>query len=346
MTHKERLLATLSREPVDRPPVICPGGMMSAAVVEAMDHCGYEWPQAHVEAEAMAGLALAMYDLGALENLAVPFCMTIEAEALGAQVNFGDQTTQPRVEREPCLDAQGLLEHAHPPISTSQRAQTMLTAQEMVLRERPEAPVIGNLVGPVSLATSLVLPDVFLKQMFRQPEATQEALERLTDLLLNFGAAQIERGVEIIAIADPTATGEILGPRLFKTQAAPVLARLTQGLQALGARVIVHICGNVHTIGPLLAQIGADAISVDDMVSLRKLREQVPNAAVMGNFSALRLEKDPPERIARWVQSIGLRQADIIAPACAVVPTTPLANLQALVRSAAVVSDPRGGAEL
>ncbi|MEN6305345.1 MAG: uroporphyrinogen decarboxylase family protein, partial [Armatimonadia bacterium] len=345
MTHRERLLAALSREPVDRPPVICPGGMMSAAVVEAMDHCGYAWPQAHVEAEAMAGLALAMYDLGALENLAVPFCMTIEADALGAQVNLGDRITQARVDQEPYQSALELLEQAHPPIAASRRAQTMLRALERVLRERPEAPVIGNLVGPVSLATSLVLPDVFLKQMFRQPQVTQEALERLTDLLLNFGAEQIAKGVEVIAIADPTATGEILGPRLFRTQAAPVLARLTQGLQALGARVIVHICGNVHAVGPLLGQIGADAISVDDMVSLRRLREQVPNAAVMGNFSAVRLEKDPPERIARWVQRIGLRRADIIAPACAMVPTTPLANLQALVRSAAVVSDPQGGAE-
>ena len=346
MTHKQRLLAALRREPVDRPPVICPGGMMSAAVVEAMERRGYSWPKAHVEVEAMAGLALAMYDLGTLENLAVPFCMTVEAEALGAQVNFGDQTTQPRVEREPYPDAQGLLEQAHPPISASQRAQTMLTALEKVLRERPEAPVIGNLVGPVSLATSLVQPDIFLKQMFRQPQATQEVLERLTDLLLDFGADQIARGVEIIAIADPTATGEILGPRLFRTQAVPALARLTQGLQALGARVIVHICGNVHTIASLLAEIGADAVSVDGMVSLRKLREQVPNAAVMGNFSTLRLEQNPPERIARWVRRIGLQHADIIAPACAVVPTTPLVNLQALVRSAAVVSDPRGGAEL
>lgn len=334
MTHKERLLAALSREPVDRPPVICPGGMMSAAVVEAMEHCGHAWPQAHVDVEGMAGLALAMYDLGALENLAVPFCMTIEAEALGAQITLGDRTTQPRVEREPHQSAQELLGQTMCPIATSQRAQVMLAAIEQLVAERPDAPVIGNLVGPVSLATSLVVPDLFLKQMFRQPQATQEALERLTDLLLEFGAEQLARGAVVIAIADPTATGEILGPRLFANQAVPVLARLTQGLQQLGARVIVHICGNVHTIAPLLAQIGADAISVDDMVSLRKLREHVPDAAVMGNFSALRLEHDPPERIARWVQRIGLQRADIIAPACAVVPTTPLANLQALVQAA------------
>ena len=34
MNPKERLTAVLQHHEVDRPPVICPGGMMNAAVVE------------------------------------------------------------------------------------------------------------------------------------------------------------------------------------------------------------------------------------------------------------------------------------------------------------------------
>ena len=36
LTPKERLLKVLRKEPVDRPPVICTGGMMNAAIVEIM----------------------------------------------------------------------------------------------------------------------------------------------------------------------------------------------------------------------------------------------------------------------------------------------------------------------
>jgi [methyl-Co(III) methanol-specific corrinoid protein]:coenzyme M methyltransferase len=243
---------------------------------------------------------------------------------------------------EPHDSARELLERELPAIATSPRAQVLLGALRQVRAERPEAPVVGNLVGPVSLAASLVKPDLLLREAFRQPDLVREALERLTGLLVEFGKKQIAAGAEVVAIADPTATGEILGPRAFAELAAPALARLTRELQQAGARVIVHICGNVHTIALLLASIGADAISVDDMVNLRKLREQAPEAAIMGNVCALHLEEGPVERIERWVRGLGLRQADIIAPACAIVPATPLRHLQALVRAAA--DGAKGGA--
>lgn len=43
-TEKERLLAVLNRQSTDRPPVICPGGMMNAAIVEVMNSSGQTLP--------------------------------------------------------------------------------------------------------------------------------------------------------------------------------------------------------------------------------------------------------------------------------------------------------------
>ena len=330
MTQKQRLLAALRRETVDRPPLVCPGGMMSLAIGEAMDASGCAWPRAHVDADAMAGLALAMYDLGGIEDLAVPFCMTVEAEALGAQVELGDRLTQPRILQEPYRSAAEVLALDLPEIASSPRAQAVLAAMRKLTWERPEAPVIGNLTGPVSLLASLVQPDLLLREMLRRPGDSVRALEVLTDRLAQFGAAQIEAGAEVIAIADPTATGEILGPRLFGELAVPPLARLTAALHEHGALVIVHICGRVQTIVGHLAAIGADAISVDDMVKLSSLREHLPDTAIMGNLSTFVLQDGPVEKIRLWVERIGRVQADIIAPACAVVPDTPLAHVQAL----------------
>ncbi|MHB8995013.1 MAG: uroporphyrinogen decarboxylase family protein [Armatimonadota bacterium] len=330
MTEKQRLLSALRRQAVDRPPLVCPGGMMSLAIVDAMDASGYAWPHAHVDPEAMAGLALAMYDLGGIENMAVPFCMTVEAEALGAPVELGDRLTQPRVLQEPYHAAAEVMAVELPVIAASPRAQTVLAAMRKLSSERPEAPVIGNLTGPVSLLASLVQPDLLLREMLRRPADSVRALEVLTDRLAQFGREQIEAGAEVIAIADPTATGEILGPRLFGQLAVPPLARLTEALQEHGALVIVHICGRVNTIVNRLAAIGADAISVDDMVKLSSLREHLPETAIMGNLSTFVLQRGPVGKIALWVERIGRVQADIIAPACAVVPDTPLAHVRAL----------------
>ncbi|MCE5238675.1 methylcobamide--CoM methyltransferase [bacterium] len=334
MTQTQRLLAALRREPTDRPPVICPGGMMSVATVEAMDLSGCHWPQAHCDLDQMVRLALAVTDEGGMENLAVPFCMTVEAEALGAEVDFGDRLTQPRVSREPCATSQDLLSASLSPIADSPRAQVVLQAMRQLRTARPGTPVLGNLVGPMSLAASLVQPDRFLKEMIREPRAVAEVLERLSDLLAAFGQEQIAAGAEVMVIADPTATGEIVGPRLFERLVLPPLSRLIQALRAAGSPVIVHVCGNVMPLAPLLPRLEADCVSVDAVVSLRRLRGELPDMPLMGNLDALVLEAGPPERIAHWTRHVGLRRADIIAPACAVVPTTPLAHLRALAQAA------------
>ena len=107
MTPRDKLLANLrgartSGAPAfgpraSGPSLLCPGGMMTSAVTEVMSACNAPWPDAHVDSEAMARLALAMQDATGFDNLAVPFCMTVEAERYGARVDLGHGAVQPRV---------------------------------------------------------------------------------------------------------------------------------------------------------------------------------------------------------------------------------------------------------
>ena len=64
LTEKERLNQVFRHEKPDRPPCICPGGMMNMITTELMDTCGAVWPQAHTDAGMMAQLALANYEIG------------------------------------------------------------------------------------------------------------------------------------------------------------------------------------------------------------------------------------------------------------------------------------------
>lgn len=85
LTPKERLNLALKNKEVDRPPCICPGGMMNMIIEDLMDISGYKWPEAHTNPEIMANLAISMYEQGGFENFGVPFCMTIEAESMELQ---------------------------------------------------------------------------------------------------------------------------------------------------------------------------------------------------------------------------------------------------------------------
>ena len=83
---KQRLLNVLHKEAerAERPPVICPGGMMNAAIVEIMEKTGHRLPEAHEDAHLMAELAADIHrevrSVGV--NLKVPeFTCAVEVRA-------------------------------------------------------------------------------------------------------------------------------------------------------------------------------------------------------------------------------------------------------------------------
>ena len=74
MDAKERIRKAMHQEPTDRPPCICPGGMMNMITTDLMDEANVSWPEAHLNARMMADLAEANYEKGCFENVGVPFC--------------------------------------------------------------------------------------------------------------------------------------------------------------------------------------------------------------------------------------------------------------------------------
>jgi [methyl-Co(III) methanol-specific corrinoid protein]:coenzyme M methyltransferase len=139
----------------------------------------------------------------------------------------------------------------------------------------------------------------------------------------------VENGAALISIADPTATGEILGPRLFEEYALPYLNRIVKAVHDAGKPVIVHICGDVKSVKKHLFNLRSDALSVDAMVNLELLKEENNSLTTMGNLSTYLLESGNPEKIHHAARTLLDRNIDIIAPACGLSTSSPLANIQA-----------------
>ena len=100
LSPRERLLRMLSGKEADRAPVICPGGMMNSAIVDVMKSHGNLLPQGHRDAKVMADLALDVQADTGFENIGIPFCMTVEAEALGSRIDFGTLECEPKIAHE------------------------------------------------------------------------------------------------------------------------------------------------------------------------------------------------------------------------------------------------------
>ncbi|HUT73415.1 MAG TPA: uroporphyrinogen decarboxylase family protein [Armatimonadota bacterium] len=335
-TARERLLRALRGERVDRAPVICPGGMMTMATRSAMCASGAAWPRAHSDPHAMADLVRATQAETDLECLAAPFCMTVEAEALGCRVDLGADNALPHVEAEAFADPAGLERLPAFDAERSGRAPVVLAALRLLAAGRSGEPVIGAVVGPVSLAAMVMEAGVFLRLARRDPPRAQEIVAAMARVTLAFAVAQRAAGADCVMIAEPTATGEVLGARHFTHLALPALTRLLSVLRDSDAAAILHICGDVRpllsALRVLARRLPPLALSVDSMVSGELLRRELPGCVRVGNVDALLLERGPVSAIERAARRAA-RDFDVVSPACGLAPTTPASHLRALVHA-------------
>ncbi|GAB4256477.1 MAG: hypothetical protein Kow00111_00570 [Thermincola ferriacetica] len=98
MTSRERFMAALNGQPVDRLPVI---SVCQHATYDQMEQLNSYWPDAMYNAELMARLAGGAYNILGFDAVRVPFCQTHEAEALGAILKEGGREGLPSVKTHP-----------------------------------------------------------------------------------------------------------------------------------------------------------------------------------------------------------------------------------------------------
>ncbi len=171
------------------------------------------------------------------------------------------------------------------------------------------------------------------KQKSSFPEARYSLSARqhhISDFLIEYARLMVDSGANLICIADPTASGEILGPKTFEEYAVRYLNKIIDGIHAMGAPVIVHICGKMKTVMHLIPGIRSDAISVDAMVSLRSLKQAYPQLTTMGNVSTYLLEFGTAAEIAGIAERLVRDGVDIISPACGLSTATSLENIRAM----------------
>jgi len=330
MTQKERLLNALAGKGVDRAPFICPGGMMTMIVTEVMDAVASFWPQAHADAAKMAELTLGANRLTGIENLGLPFCMTVEAEAMGAQVGLGSRESEPHVTAY-IMESLADIDRLTAIDVTRGRAKVCVDAVRMLKEQAPEVPIIANLSGPVSLATSLVDPLLYYRALRRDQQAAHRLNRVSMENALAFGDALVAAGADVICIADPSATGDLIGRGAFEAFVLPYLNEMTDHYrQQYGKPSIVHICGDVKSLGTVLQQLTAEAVSIDSIVGIPQLKNLAPAKVSMGNISTYLLELGEPDQLARVSAQCLSQGVDILAPACGISPRTPMANILAV----------------
>jgi len=330
LNSQQRLLAVLAKQSVDRPPVICMGGMMNAAVTEIVQSSEATLPPAHFDGELMAELVGMVQRRTGFENYGLPFCMTIEAEALGSSIDPGSELCEPKVTKEKFASVADFIPGNISVTCDHSRVAVVIAAVRRLAARQSGIPIVVSLTGPISTSASLVDPMTFLKELRKNPEDAHRVVAYVTEFLKEFAARALAAGADVVAIGDPTATGEILGPKAFEEYAVRYISELTDHIRAHGGRSIIHICGDMSSSRKFLAKITADAVSVDAKVNLVKLKEEFPGLVTMGNLSTYLLQWGPAEKIAETAKKLAAEGIDIVAPACGLSCSTKIDYIRAM----------------
>ncbi|NCO66666.1 MAG: methylcobamide--CoM methyltransferase [Candidatus Aquicultor secundus] len=343
LSQKERLISILKREPTDRRTFISPGGTMSMGTIEVMEKTDCYLPEAHSDAEKMAKLAMAANRLTSAENIGIPFCTTVEAEAMGATVDLGTKEDRPRVVAYAIenIDDLGSLS----PIDiNSGRTKVCIEAIKIIKRKVSGVPIIANLVGPVTLATLLVESAIFADAVQNNKDSAHNLLKFAVENLIRFGYAMLEAGADIVCVSETAATFKAIDRTDFEEFVLPYANEMAEHFRdAFGAQSIIYFCGDfcgdIARFGDALSSISAEAIGFDSTVDVKAIKVLAKCKAIMGNVNTALLEREEPNAVFRAGMQSLISGVDILAPSCSVSLRTPIANARSLIH-AVMRSDP------
>lgn len=169
-----------------------------------------KFPDAYLHADTMAQLAVHIRKTEQAKFCELPFCHTVEAEAMGGIVNLGDGRTGPRAKEYICTDPQKLLELPEIDYTTGRIAEVLKACR--MLKEQGET-VVFMISGPFTILNVLIDPRYVFKTMRKKPEIMQQVFDKIREELLRFTERIADAGADIISYADSAGTLNIIGPK-------------------------------------------------------------------------------------------------------------------------------------
>lgn len=327
---RQVVLDLLGHKTVDRIPCFSGIGNVTTS---GLDQYGYRFPEIHVDAEKMANSALATFEQFGFESVVVPFDMGVEAEALGCTVKYYDDGSHrvlyPTISGKLSDKVSDINLNVPADFSKAGRLPLVMEAIRKAKAKAGDRAAIGSWVlGPFTLAGQLTDLNDLLKNSFKKPEMVNNLLAQLADVLVQIINLYKEAGADFITVREMGATSDVVSPRMFESLVLPHLRRV---FAAVPSPTVLHICGDTNKIVEMMAQSGADALSVDQKNDLAASRAKLPEALLFGNIDPYNLlVQGTPETVEAGIHTIIDNGPSAVWPGCDIWPEVPPENMKAL----------------
>lgn len=322
---RDEILRLLSGETVSSVPAF--SGLIHVTA-EGLASEGLSLHEVHHDAEKMACAAASTFKLTSMPSATLPLDLCSPAEALGAELIFynNDEMQFPQVRKLLFMSAR---EVAQVQPTLGGRIPLICDAIRLTKKNIGEHAVISGMIpGPYTLMIYICKVQNLIREMKNEPQMVLDALLHLSSFLSKIGNAYLDAGADFITIHEMGGSPGFIGPKPFEGFVLPALQHLTSSLPH---PTVLSVCGKTDSAMSLLAQSGADAISVDQLNDLISSRAVLKDSLLFGNVDPVAtLWQGNESSVAEAVQRSKEAGVDAVWPGCDMVIQTSIQNINSM----------------
>lgn len=205
---------------------------------------GFKFPEAYMYEKYMTVLSQEFRQRNQDLFCVLPFCHTVEAEAMGADIVLGDEVIGPRAGKYRCNSIKDLLELKDIDFSNGRIHEVLKSIK--VLKQAGEK-VMLEVSGPFTILNCLIDPIIIYKAITKNDDSLLLVLDKLKKNIMMYMKLAIENDVDVISYADSSASLEILGPRLAKKVMELFTFDFLREVESefntdVNGNIVIHLC--------------------------------------------------------------------------------------------------------
>jgi uroporphyrinogen decarboxylase len=282
-------------------------------------------PAAQVDAQ------LALHDRFDTPVLLSAMDLSTEAEAFGCTIRFPDDEI-PSVIGRP-ITSTGDIDRLTVPTVGDKRTAVHLEAIRLMRRATEDAVVLGEMIGPFSLAAQLIGITEIMFLCASDPGAVEALVLKVTSFLIEYARAFAQAGADAVIVAEPVAG--LVSPADLGRFSSRAIAEMREAVEDGPFRIILHNCGARLVHLPKILEAGASMYHFGARMDLLSALARVPaDVVVSGNLDPVRVFCDgTAEEVRRHTSellaSTTSYRSFVPSSGCDLPPRMPLANLEA-----------------
>jgi MtaA/CmuA family methyltransferase len=256
-----------------------------------------------------------------------------ETSAFGARVTFPDEAV-PRCMEILVRSQEDIALLKNPDVHQEGRTLDRIRAGEALRNQvGPDVPIIGWIEGPLAESCDLAGVNEVLLKLMMEPDFVYRLMDKTLVTARDFARAQVEAGCDIIGVGDAICSQ--ISADNYREFVKERHRELFAYIQSLGARVKLHICGNISHLLEDLRETGPDIVDIDWMVDMDEAYEKLGDRIIRcGNLDPVSVIQDKdPAAIGAETARLCIKEATrpfILSGGCEVTVNTPPEHLRVM----------------